>query len=124
MLTNCISIKVGEKSNRSIRTSIRTSLCLSFRVIFPISADARIQTVPSSHLHNGMSSCGGLDCTPAPLCLVVSSVMWLGLHFNVEFILVRAAGNGPFQRREGSHWDATGHNREEGQTLLVEGKRF
>ncbi len=53
-----------------------------------------------------MSSCGGFDCTPASLRLIVSSVMRLRLHLNLEFILVCALRDRPFQRGERSHRDA------------------
>lgn len=53
-----------------------------------------------------MSSCGGFDCTPASLGFIVSSVMWFGLHLNVELILVGATRHRPFQRGERSHGDA------------------
>lgn len=56
-----------------------------------------------------MSSCVGFDGAPAPLRLIVSSVVRLGLHLDVELILVSVTGDGPFQWREGGHRDAAGH---------------
>lgn len=58
-----------------------------------------------------MSSCGGFDCAPASLCLIVSSVMWFGLHVNMELILVSAIRHRPFQRWDRSHGDAVKHDR-------------
>lgn len=55
-----------------------------------------------------MSSCGGFDSTSASLCLIVGSVVGLGLHLDVEFILVRATGDWPLQRGERGHRDAVG----------------
>lgn len=57
-----------------------------------------------------MSSCGGFDRPPASLRLVVSSVVWLGLHLNVELELLCAAGDRPFQRGERRHGDAAGRD--------------
>ena len=53
-----------------------------------------------------MASCGGFHGPPATLGLVVGSVVGLGLHVDVETVLVRTAGYRPFQRRERCHWDA------------------
>lgn len=64
-----------------------------------------------SYLHNRMPSRGCFHRTPAPLGLIVSSVVRLGLHLDVEFILVCAMWDRPFQRWEGSHWDAREHGR-------------
>lgn len=61
------------------------------------------------YLHNRMPSCGRFDCTPASLGLIVSSVVRLGLHLDVELILVCAMGDRPFQRGERGHRDAGGH---------------
>lgn len=68
-----------------------------------------LEIIFQAYLYNRMSSCGGFDRTPASLCLVVSSVVRLGLHLNVEFILVCATGNRPFQWRKRSNRDAVEH---------------
>lgn len=66
------------------------------------------------YLHDRMPSCGRFDRTPAALGLVVSSVVGLRLHFDVELILVGAVGDRPFQRRERCHGDA-GEQGEDGK---------
>lgn len=53
-----------------------------------------------------MPSCGRFDRTPAPLGLIVGSVVRLGLHLDVEFVLVRVTGDGPLQQWERRHRDA------------------
>lgn len=56
-----------------------------------------------------MPPCGRFDGAPAPLRLVVSSVVRLGLHLDVQLVLVGAAGDGPLQRGKRGHGDAEGH---------------
>lgn len=56
-----------------------------------------------------MSSCWGFDCAPAALRLIVSPVVRLGLHLNVELVLVCTMGDRPFQRGERGHGDAADH---------------
>lgn len=56
-----------------------------------------------------MPSRGCFDCPSAPFGLIVSSVVRLRLHLNVELVLVRAMGNRPLQRGERSHGDAKEH---------------
>lgn len=53
-----------------------------------------------------MPSRGCFDCPSAPFGLIVSSVVRLRLHLDVELILVCAMGNRPLQRGERSHGDA------------------
>lgn len=65
-----------------------------------------------SYLHNRVASRGRLHRAPAPLGLIVSSVVRLGLHLDVELVLVRAVWDRPFQRWEGSHWDARERGRD------------
>lgn len=61
------------------------------------------------HLYDGVAPCGRFDSSPASLGLVVSPVVRLRLHLNVELILVGATGDGPLQRRQGRYGDATEH---------------
>lgn len=61
------------------------------------------------HLHDRMPSCGRFDGPPASLGLVVSPVVRLRLHLNVELVLVGVTGNGPLQRRQRRDGDATEH---------------
>lgn len=68
-------------------------------------------TEPAAYLDDRMTSSGGFDRSPAPLCLIVGSVMRLGLHVNMELILVCMAGDRPFQRGQRRKWDATGNKR-------------
>lgn len=56
-----------------------------------------------------MASCGSFDCPSAPFGLIVSSVVRLRLHLDVELVLVCAMGNRPLQRGERSHGDAEEH---------------
>lgn len=53
-----------------------------------------------------MSSCGRFDRPPAPLGLIVGPVVRLGLHLDMELVLVCALGDRPLQRGEGGHGDA------------------
>lgn len=61
------------------------------------------------HLYDRMAPCGRFDSPPASLGLVVSPVVRLWLHLNVELILVRVTGDGPLQGRQRGYGDATEH---------------
>ena len=70
---------------------------------------SKSDTEPAAYLDDRMTSSGGFDRSPAPLCLIVGSVMRLGLHVNMELVLVCMAGDRPFQRGQRRKWDATGN---------------
>ena len=78
-----------------------------------------IHAIPESwrsHLDDGMPAGGGFDGPPAALRLVVGPVMGLGLHVDVQLIVLRVVGHGPLQGREGRQRDAA-----EGQPRTLKG---
>lgn len=56
-----------------------------------------------------MPPCGCFHSPPAPLRLIVSSVVRLGLHLDAQLVLVGAPGDRPLQRGKGGHGDAKRH---------------
>ena len=59
-----------------------------------------------SHLDDGMPAGGGFDGPPAALRLVVGPVVGLGLHVDVQLMVLGAVGHGPLQGGEGGQRDA------------------
>lgn len=72
--------------------------------------ESKSQNIDSfSYLHDRVPPCGGFHGPPAPLRLIVSSVVRLGLHLDAQLVLVGAPGDRPLQRGKGGHGDAERH---------------
>lgn len=59
------------------------------------------KTVGLADLNDWVSSCQCLHCSPAALCLIVGSVVGLGLHLNLQAVRPRAGRQLPVEGWQG-----------------------